>query len=64
MKLLEELLGLRLVESLTETPDWESTWWDTVYRGLQEDFSAEGTSDCELPGETAPPTAASTHSVN
>ncbi len=64
MKLLEELLGLRLVESLTESPDWELTWWDTVYRGLQEDFSAEENPDCELPGETALSAAAATHLVN
>ena len=64
MKLLEELLGLRLVESLTESPEWESTWWDAVYRGLQEDSSAKGSPDSELPGETVPPAAASTNSVN
>jgi hypothetical protein len=40
MKSFEEMLGLRLIESLTESPDWESTWWDAVYRGLQGDLSA------------------------
>jgi hypothetical protein len=64
MKLLEEMLGLRLIESLTESPDWESTWWDAVYRGLQEESSAKGSPDCEFPGEAAPPAAASTHLVN
>ena len=60
MKLLEELLGLRLIESLMES-DWESTWWDAVYRGLQEDFSANASPDCELPREKAPPAVRSTH---
>ena len=64
MKLFEELLGLKLIESLTESPDWESTWWDTVYRGLQEDFSAEGRPVGELPAQTAQRTAASSHSAN
>jgi hypothetical protein len=48
MKMFEGLLGLRLIESLTESSDWESTWWDVVFRGLQEEFSSEqrsGTAD-------------------
>jgi hypothetical protein len=64
MKVFEELLGLRLIESLTESPDWESTWWDTVFRGLQEEFSAEQCPDSELPTAAAKRAPASTDSVN
>ncbi len=39
MKMLEELLGLRVIENLTDSPNWESTWWETVFRGLEEDVS-------------------------
>ena len=53
MKMLEELLGLRVIENLTDSPNWESTWWETVFRGLEEDVSAEG----------AQPTAASGDSI-
>ena len=48
MNILEELLGLSLIESATESPDWESTWWDTVFRGLQEEVSAERFPDREF----------------
>ena len=41
MNIVEELLGLKLIESVTESPNWESTWWDTVFRGLQEDIATE-----------------------
>lgn len=52
MSIFDELLRLRLIESLTETPNWESTWWaDTVFRGLQEDFSDERDPDCEVAAE-------------
>ena len=53
MKMLEELLGLRVIEDLTDSPNWESTWWETVFRGLEEDVAAEG----------AQPTAASGDSI-
>ena len=64
MKSFEELLGLRLIESLTESQNWESTWWDTVFRGLQNDVSAEPRPECELPSEVSQRAAASTNSVN
>jgi len=64
MKSFEELPGLRLIESLLESPNWESTWWDTVFRGLQGDISAEREPGCELPPGSAERAAASTDSVN
>ena len=63
MKIVEELLGLRLIENLTESPNWESTWWDTVFRGLQEDVSGEQGPESELPTEVAQRADASTNSV-
>ena len=47
MNIVEELLGLKLIESVTESPNWESTWWDTVFRGLQEDIVTEQSPNCE-----------------
>ena len=59
MKSFEEMLGLRLIESLTESPNWESTWWDAVYRGLQEDLSVERCPDPEHRAEATHRAAAS-----
>jgi len=53
MKSFEALLGLRLIESLMESPNWESSLWDAVYRGLQEEFSAEQCPEGEFPTEAA-----------
>jgi hypothetical protein len=46
MGVFDKLLGLRLVEDLAKSPNWESTWWaDTVFRGLQEADSDLGNSN-------------------
>ena len=51
MNIVEELLGLKLIESVTESPNWESTWWDTVFRGLQEDIATEKCPNYETTSE-------------
>lgn len=51
MNIVEELLGLKLIESVTESPNWESTWWATVFRGLQEDVATEQCPSCETTSE-------------
>ena len=51
MNIVEELLGLKLIESATEAPNWESTWWDTVFRGLQADVETEHCANYETTSE-------------
>jgi hypothetical protein len=37
MRILDNLLGRKLIEDLLGSPNWECTWWtDVVFRGLQE----------------------------
>jgi hypothetical protein len=34
--MFDKFLGLRVVEDLAESANWESTWWADIFRGLQE----------------------------
>jgi hypothetical protein len=37
MRMFTRLLERKLIEELTGSPNWETTWWtDVVFRGLQE----------------------------
>ena len=48
MRIFTRLLERILIEDLTGSPNWESTWWnDVVFRGLQESESGQLVAESE-----------------